>query len=260
MHLIEFGPPHQIPEEILMQHFIYGLKLESAHFLNVSSERSVMYKTVAEVRTLLKKVLNSTEYTGIYDDPPEIVERPYETQQLQVLSAASSVPPPYIEEITEPPKSSDQEPLHEFIPNLFTEEEYLELGNVSGMPKEHKCVCLRSEAFIPEAASQIEGLSAIISKEWIEEAEASSSIIQIYRRPRILLCSIGDAVPQETFYDPRVGVNVMSKTLENHIASEEPLTFSHKQLKWINGQIVESQGILQVLLVKMSTNKVFLDF
>ena len=67
-------------------------------------------------------------------------------------------------------------------------------------------------------------LSAIISKEWIEEAEANSSIIQIYRRPKILLCSIGDAVPQETFYNPRVGVNVMSKTLANHIASEEPLT------------------------------------
>ena len=74
MHLIESGPPHQIPEEILIQYFIYGLKPESAHFLNVSFEGSVMYKTVAEVRTLLKKVLNSTEYTGIYDDPPETIE------------------------------------------------------------------------------------------------------------------------------------------------------------------------------------------
>ena len=163
------------------------------------------------------------------------------------LSAASSPPPPYIVEITEPPKSSDQEPLHEdipmFIPDLFTKEEYLELGNISGMSKEHKCVCSRSEVFVPEATSQIEGLFVIISKEWKEEVEASSSIIQIYRRPRILLCSIGDVVPQETFYDPRVGVNVMSRTLANHIVSEEPLTFSHKHLKWIDGQIVKSQGI-----------------
>jgi hypothetical protein len=57
----------------------------------------------------------------------------------------------------------------------------LELGNVSGMPKEHKCVCSRSEVFIPEATSQIEGLSVIINKECTEEAEASSSVIQIYR-------------------------------------------------------------------------------
>ena len=82
MHLVDSGPPHQIPEEILMQHFIYGLKPESVHFMNVSSERSVMYKIVAEVRTLLEKVLNSTQYTGIYDDSPEPMEQPNEMQQL----------------------------------------------------------------------------------------------------------------------------------------------------------------------------------
>ena len=98
----------------------------------------------------------------------------------------------------------------------------MELGNVSGMPKEHKCVCSRSEVFIPEAASQIEVFFVITNKEWTEEVEASSSIIQIYRQPRIILCYIGDAVPQETFYDSKVGVNVMSKTLANHIASENP--------------------------------------
>jgi hypothetical protein len=49
------------------------------------------------------------------------------------------------------------------------------------MPKEHKCICLRSEAFIPEATSQSEGLSAIMSKEWTKEVESSDSIIKIYR-------------------------------------------------------------------------------
>ena len=52
----------------------------------------------------------------------------------------------------------------------------------------------------------------------------------------------------------------MSKNLANHIASEEPLTFSRKHLKSIDCQIVENQGILRVVPVKMSTNKVFLDF
>ena len=74
MHLVDSGPPHQMPEEILTQHFFYGLKSESAHFMNVASEGSVMYKIEAEVRTLLEKVLNSTDYTGIYDDPPEPIE------------------------------------------------------------------------------------------------------------------------------------------------------------------------------------------
>jgi hypothetical protein len=61
MHLVDSGPSHQMPEEILMQYFFYGLKSESAHFMNVASEGSVMYKTVAEVKTLLEKVLNSTD-------------------------------------------------------------------------------------------------------------------------------------------------------------------------------------------------------
>ena len=157
MHLVDSGLPHHIPEEILMQHFIYGLKPESAYFMNVSSEGSIMCKIVAEVRTLLEKVLNSTQYIGIYNDSPPPMEQPSEIQQLQILSAASSPPPPYIEEITEPPKSSDHEPLIEdmpmFIPDFFTEEEYLELGNAASMLKEHKCICSRSEAFIPDASS-----------------------------------------------------------------------------------------------------------
>jgi hypothetical protein len=53
-----------------------------------------------------------------------------------------------------------------FIPDLFTEEEYMELANVLTMSKKHKCICSRSEAFILEAASQIEGLTVIMSKEW----------------------------------------------------------------------------------------------
>ena len=69
-----------------MQHFFYGLKPESAHFMNVASEGSVMYNTVAEVRTLLEKVLNSTEYTDIYDDPPEPLEQPSETATSNPLS------------------------------------------------------------------------------------------------------------------------------------------------------------------------------
>ena len=78
MHLATYGPPHNIQEEMLMQHFVYGLNLESAHFLNLNSEGSVMYKTLAEARTILERVLNSTQYTGIFDDPPEPENQPTE--------------------------------------------------------------------------------------------------------------------------------------------------------------------------------------
>ena len=75
----------------------------------------------------------------------------------------------------------------------------------------------------------------------------------------MLLCTIGDAEPQETYYDPKVGVNVMSKTLADHVSCE-PLTFSRKHLKWIDGQIVESKEILHAMSLKMGRNMVFLDF
>ena len=127
-----------------MQHFIYGLNPQSERFLNLASKGSVMYKTTAEVRTILEKVLNSTPYTDIFDNPPEPEVSPTERQPLHILSVVSSPPPPRIEEITEPPKSSDHEPLLEelpmFIPDLFLEEEYIELGHVSNTPKVHKGV------------------------------------------------------------------------------------------------------------------------
>jgi len=142
-----------------MQHFVYGLNPESAHFLNLTSEGSFMYKTVAEARTILERVVNSTQYTKVFDDPPEPENQSTKRQQLHILSTAFSPPPPHIEEINKPPKSPDHEPLFEdmpmFIPDLFSEQEYMELGTVSNMSKEHKCICSRSEVFIPKATSQI---------------------------------------------------------------------------------------------------------
>jgi hypothetical protein len=101
MLIANFGSPHGTPEEILMQPFIGDLKPESAHFMNVASKGSVMYKTTAEVRTILEKVLDSTQHMGVFDDPPKPTDQPKEKQQVHTLSAPSSPPPPHIEEIIE---------------------------------------------------------------------------------------------------------------------------------------------------------------
>ena len=50
MHLATSGPPHNIQEEMLMQHFVYGLNPESERFLNLASEGSEMLQS--DVRTL----------------------------------------------------------------------------------------------------------------------------------------------------------------------------------------------------------------
>ena len=95
MHLATSGPPHNVQEEMLMQHFIHGLNPESAHFKNLASEGFVKYKIVAEVRTIIERVLNSTQYMGVFDYPPDPEDQPKEKQQLHILSATSSTPPPH---------------------------------------------------------------------------------------------------------------------------------------------------------------------
>ena len=55
-------------------------------------------------------------------------------------------------------------------------------------------------------------------------------------------------------------MNVLSRALADYISPEHPLTLCRKHLKWIDGQIVEYQGILQVVPFMRETNKVYLDF
>ena len=52
----------------------------------------------------------------------------------------------------------------------------------------------------------------------------------------------------------------MSRTLADHISPKQPLTFSRKHLKWIDGQIVECHGILRVVPLMMGNNRIYLDF
>jgi hypothetical protein len=53
------GPYLGLQEEVLMQQFVSGLTPENTLFMNIASEGSVMYKTVAEVRMTLEKVLTA---------------------------------------------------------------------------------------------------------------------------------------------------------------------------------------------------------
>jgi hypothetical protein len=58
--------------------------------MNVASKGSVMYKIVAEVRTILEKVLDSTQHTGVFDDPPEPTDQPKEKQEHSISCILST--------------------------------------------------------------------------------------------------------------------------------------------------------------------------
>jgi len=83
------------------------------------------------------------------------------------------------------------------------------------MPKEHKYICKRSEASILDATSQFEGLNAIVSKEWIDEVQ----IRRWYHLPE------------------------HSSTLLGTLHHKK----SWKNLRRIDGQMMESTGILHVV-------------
>ena len=63
-----------------------------------------------------------------------------------------------------------------------------------------------------------------------------------YRSTRALLCTIGDAAPQDNFY-----------------GLKELVSFSRKHLKWIDGQMMESKENFPATSLKMGHNKIFLD-
>ena len=144
---------------------------------------------------ILKESTNSHPFSCILSPPPHIVEN-YWTNQVHRSWAT-----------------------HWWYANA-----HLYLGHISNMPKEHKCITSRSKAFIPDATSQIEGLTVITSKEWIEGAEFNSWK---------LLCTIGDAAPQENFYDPK-----------------ELVSFSRRHPKLIDVQMMESKKIFPYYVPK----------
>jgi hypothetical protein len=66
----------RISEPILLQHFRMGLDVESAKFLDISSGGSFTHLTPSDGKVILRKILENTPYTGIFDEFPDEEEQP----------------------------------------------------------------------------------------------------------------------------------------------------------------------------------------
>ena len=88
---------------------------------------------------------------------------PKDKQQVGILSAAPSPPPPHIGNYRTN-KVHRSWATHQGYVNVHSWSLHKSIWN-SAMPKEHKCICSRSEASIADATSQIEDLTTIVSKE-----------------------------------------------------------------------------------------------
>ena len=99
----------------------------------------------------------------------------------------------------------------------------------------------------------------IISNEWLGESKPSLEVIRLdspstYIRCQIRKTSLG------AFYNPVVGVNLMSKSFAHTLSENMQLTPTTKLLKCLSGQILPSEGIFHLIPIKIDETKVYLSF
>jgi hypothetical protein len=107
---------------------------------------------------------------------------------------------------------------------------------------------------------RLEYVSAISSREWLREIEVIDQVILLYPELKLLLCQVGSLSYQDVFYEPKVGINIIPKSLVLEAFPDKPLSFSQKRLRWILGQTIETEGILRVVQTKIEEYGIFLDY
>ncbi|GJN20352.1 hypothetical protein PR202_gb07722 [Eleusine coracana subsp. coracana] len=140
-----------LPECMLLQHFVWGLKPESAKFLDIATGGGFVYTTSVEGKRILAKILRNLE-----DYQPTPSEDHSENAHLADLSPViSTLDPPIIEEVDCSPtfntldpnlfrhessfslQEAEVEPLP--LPKIWEDDDDLsDIGNVRTMPVERR--------------------------------------------------------------------------------------------------------------------------
>jgi hypothetical protein len=99
----------------------------------------------------------------------------------------------------------------------------------------------------------------VLSDEWLEESELSPKIIHLDSPSIVIRCQL-DKAPFDTFYNPIVGVNIMSALFVKDFLKDMPLAPTTNLLKSLSGCIVPSLGILCALPIFVNGTRVLLNF
>jgi hypothetical protein len=102
-------------------------------------------------------------------------------------------------------------------------------------------------------------LVSILSDEWLEELELSPKIICLDSPSIVIQCQL-DKAPFDTFYNPIVGVNIMSVLFAQDFLKDMPLAPTTNLLKSLSGRIVPSLEILCALPIFVNGTQVLLNF
>jgi hypothetical protein len=137
-------------------------------------------------------------------------------------------------------ESSPLEPPFEFEEDIF--EDY---GNTSNYAIEVRPRA-KTTPFEPHeesmAIEHIQSLSAIMSYEWLREAELCPEVARITFPSTILLCQVRGSA-RRVHYNPSIKINIISEELARTLYPDTSLTPSQKLLQGPSGFILESHGV-----------------
>jgi hypothetical protein len=254
-----------------------GLDVESAKFLDISSGGSFSHLTLSEGKVVLGKILENTPYTGIFDEFPDEEEEPKpdalsepkpiekELIFLTIQSKEDCTPLTktwFTDEPFQPYREVDY-PSCDFVYEFYDELFDKHWTEKSFPRRERDSTHEREEVLIPNPEEverrrqRLEYVSAISSREWLREIEVLDQVIQLYPELKLLSCQVGNLSYQDVFYDPRVDINIIPKSLVSEAFPDEPPSFSQKRLRWISGQTIETEGILRVVQTKIREYGIF---
>ena len=198
--LTNSGPNLSLPDHVLYYHFYRGLNKEAALHLDIASGGSFTHKLTDEGRAILERILENTPYTSIYDEFPELEKEvePDPKPKDEELATELEIPPdPSSNLIVEKPPDKgmqnqlrDDEPPPLEHPFEFEEDLFEDYGNTSNFPIQTRPLAGTTQSILRVESVDIEhikSLLAILSYEWLTEAEPSPEVARIITPSTILL-------------------------------------------------------------------------
>jgi len=175
--------------------------------------------TPSEARIVLERILDDTPYTLVYDELPDEEEKqpkPEEPIHQQSKSISSSIPSePDAQFEPQPYSSLDYYPPLYTTPYDFDDGLFDDIDCAIRFPR-GQCVEQKDPPPDKEALEYqreyLGRLSAIKSREWLDEAEASTEVVKMPKRIRTIFCEVM-GMDKEIGYDPSLGINIICSSL-----------------------------------------------
>ena len=209
---------------------------------------------------LLDRILENTSFTELLPviqlSSQEEVSIAEPVHSLVTHDESPAEPSP------EPQDPEEEEILPPEFPFNIEEDIFYDYGNTTLYPfQKRPPVSLDPPSSLNKASLKgtIKRVAAIMNSEWIQEGETSSEIIQFHAPSLTIPCFVKGAAVT-AFYNPTVGVNIISASFASDYSGEKHVTPTTKSLRIGPNSIIKGIGIMQDVPVWHMKMKIALDF